>query len=517
MQHPEKGLLPFLLYDYQKDVITNLLAKDKLVINKARQLGISTVVAAYVAWLILFHKDKSVLIVSTKSTVAKNLLKKIKVMFKHIPNWMYLADIETNQAHMLGLSNGSWAKSVARSEDAGRSEALSLLIIDEAAHIRGLDELWKGLGSTISTGGKVVGLSTPAGSEGWFYDYCKQAQEGSGEWFYQEIHWYAHPDFSKGLIDDPNTPGGKTSPWFQKMTEGWNRQQIAQELLTAFTETGETYLEPGTLKYYESQIKDPIDKQGPERGLWIWKYPDPKKTYIIASDIASGTADDFTTCEILDPREMEVVAEFRGKIQPDDWADYLNGTLGPMYNNALIIPENNHVGMVTALALRKLNYKNLAYFDEESGRLIDRWQAEYSNVNPGFQTNMKTRPMIMAKMEEIMRKHEIKCYSRRLYNEFLTFIWKNNKQQAKKRKNDDLIVALAIAIWINEVYFSHSSSQPQDLLAMYKAITVNKSAGPNVPGSQSSKHADNVRKIVDNQRSFGDPTKLINIAWIYKA
>ncbi len=517
VQHPKKGLLPFILYDYQKDTITNLLAQDKLVINKARQLGISTVIAAYVAWLILFHKDKSVLIVSTKAPVAKNLLKKIKVMLKHIPNWMYLADIETNQAHMLGLSNGSSVKSIARSEDAGRSEALSLLIIDEAAHIRDMDELWKGLASTVATGGKVIANSTPKGSENWFYNYCKQAQSGENDWHYQEIPWWAHPEYSENLRDDATVPGGKTSPWFEAFTQGWSRQQIAQELLTAFTETGDTYLEPATLAHYEGQLKEPLEKTGPERGLWIWKQPEYKKTYIIASDIASGTAEDYTTAIVLEPRELEIVAEFKGKIQPDDWADYLNTTLGPMYNNALIVPENNNVGMVTALSLRRLGYKYLAYFDQETGRLLDKWQADYESINPGFQTNLKTRPIIMAKMEEFLRKKLIKSYSRRLHNEFLTFAWINGKPQAKKNKNDDLIVALAIAIWINETYFQHKSSVPEDIAAMYRSVQVNQKPGHNIHGSPGSNRAvENIKKIVENQKTFGDPTKLINISWIYK-
>ena len=62
------------------------------------------------------------------------------------------------------LSNGSQIKAASTSGDAGRSEALSLLIIDEAAHIDGLDDLWTGLYTTLSRGGRCIALSTPNGA-----------------------------------------------------------------------------------------------------------------------------------------------------------------------------------------------------------------------------------------------------------------------------------------------------------------------------------------------------------------
>ena len=57
--HPEKGLIPFKTYDFQSDLLEDFNDYRFSVILKARQLGISTIVAAYVAWLMLFHRDKN--------------------------------------------------------------------------------------------------------------------------------------------------------------------------------------------------------------------------------------------------------------------------------------------------------------------------------------------------------------------------------------------------------------------------------------------------------------------------
>lgn len=520
IRHPKRGLIPFDLYPYQEDFITNFLAYDKNIVNKARQLGFSTLVAAIIVWLILFHKDKEVMVVSTRADVAKNLVKKVKLMLTHIPGWMYLADITINQAHQIGLSNGSSVKSVARGEDAGRSEALALLVIDEAAHIRDMAELWKGLASVTSTGGKTIALSTPKGVGNWFCKYCRDAIAGENQWHYQEVYWWDNPEYSEGLYEDPNIPGGKRSPWFDNQTEGWTNQQIAQELLTSFTETGDTFLDPATITWYEEQAREPLKKIGIDRNFWIFKEPEAGKKYLVGCDVSSGTSDDFSTAIVVEPTELEIVAEYKGKMPPDVFADFLSKELGPMYNMASIIVENNSVGMVTAFSLRASEYSNLLYIDEENNKLIDRWLADYQGINPGFRTTVKNRPIILQKMEEMLRKHYLLSYSKRLTNEFYNFIWKNGKAQARKETNDDLIMALAIAVWVRESFFRFSSSVTQDMLNMYGAVTVNQRNTENEDfpnaGSYAQRQRQQIRQMMENKAKLRIGDRVINMDWIHK-
>ena len=74
--HPGKGLIPFKTYDFQDDLIEEMTLHRFVICLKARQLGISTITAAYIAWLVLFHRDKNVLIVATKLATAANLVRK---------------------------------------------------------------------------------------------------------------------------------------------------------------------------------------------------------------------------------------------------------------------------------------------------------------------------------------------------------------------------------------------------------------------------------------------------------
>ena len=165
ISHPIEGLIPFNMYDYQEDLVQNFNDHRFTVILKARQLGISTITGAYMVWMMLFHRDKNILVMATKFGTAANLVKKVKAIMKFLPEWLKIAKISIDNRASFELDNGSQIKASTTSADAGRSEALSLLVIDEAAHVEGLDELWTGLYPTLSTGGRCIALSTPNGMQ----------------------------------------------------------------------------------------------------------------------------------------------------------------------------------------------------------------------------------------------------------------------------------------------------------------------------------------------------------------
>lgn len=448
VQHEKRGLVNFKLYEYQKRALKHFINHDKVIVNKARQLGFSTLTAAFIVWLILFHNDKKVLIIATKAEVAKNMITKVKIILNKIPRWMFLADIETNRAHMIGLSNRSWVKAVATSPDAGRSEALSLLVLDEAAHIENMHQVWSAAAATMSTGGSVIAISTPLGISNWFHEYFTKAQAGQNDWFAETAFWWENPEYALGLKEDPFVPGGKTSPWFEKMTSGWSKTQIAQELLTSFTDSANTYFDVDAIQESEKHTQDPPEKTGPDRNLWIWEQPIEGKKYLITADSASGAGDDYSSFIIMDLWDMRIVGEYLGKIPPDIFGDLLC-EFGQKYNCAYICPENNSYGHSTCMQIRHNDYKNLCYFDA-NGKLVDKWYAQWNAILPGFGTDAKTRPIILTKLEEYFRKKQFKSASKRFVQELYTFSIINGKPQAQKGQHDDLIIAYAIAIWVRD-------------------------------------------------------------------
>jgi len=59
IQHPLKGLIPFNTYNFQDDCVDDFNDHRFNIILKSRQLGISTLVAAYAVWQASFYKEKT--------------------------------------------------------------------------------------------------------------------------------------------------------------------------------------------------------------------------------------------------------------------------------------------------------------------------------------------------------------------------------------------------------------------------------------------------------------------------
>lgn len=130
IQHPQRGRVMFNLYPFQEKVLTLFKDQENIIVLKSRQLGISTLAAGYSLWLMTFHKDKNILALATTQDTARNLVTKVVFMYDNLPKWMQLPATTKNKLS-LTLSNGSRITAKSSSPNAARSEAVSLLLMDE--------------------------------------------------------------------------------------------------------------------------------------------------------------------------------------------------------------------------------------------------------------------------------------------------------------------------------------------------------------------------------------------------
>src|SRR5579863_1716271 len=144
IKHPVRGTVPFKMYPFQEDCVRDFLKHRYNVILKSRQMGITTISAAYAAWLAYFHRDKNIMILATKLKTASGFIRKVRDILNGLPSLLKLCQHDGNMQE-IRFSNGSFISASTSSSSAGRSEALSLLIIDEAAHIPKAEDLWTGL------------------------------------------------------------------------------------------------------------------------------------------------------------------------------------------------------------------------------------------------------------------------------------------------------------------------------------------------------------------------------------
>lgn len=467
--HPKRGEIPFATFDFQDDLLKKFRDYRFNVILKARQLGISTIVAGYAAWLMLFHKHKEVIVLATKQLKAANLLKKTKMILDRLPEWLKIAKVKTNNKTQIELTNGSLMQAESTATDAARSDALALLIMDEAAHILNASEIWVSASPALSTGGSAIILSTPKGVGSFFHQLCVDAEANLNEFVLTKLMWWVHPE--------------RDQEWFDKETRNMSERDSAQELLCSFNSSGDTVIHPDDITRIESEVLEPKYKTGMDRNYWIWGEYDSKKTYLITVDVARGDGEDFSSIVVTNLQDVEVVAEYKGKLSRDIFVGFLN-TVCDEYGNPMLVIENNNIGITVAEDMLELGYPHLYFSKKGTHEYVDTIQAiGDSSAIPGFTTSPKTRPLVIAKLEEYIRNKVLRTYSSRFLNELKTFIWNNGKPEAQKHYNDDLIMATAIACWVRDTALIKGEREAKFKREMLSAIQItSKKMNTLIPG-----------------------------------
>jgi len=441
IQHPIRGKIPFELYPFQEDTLQDFATHRYNIVLKSRQLGISTLVAGYALWKMIFNEDFNVLIIANKQDVAKNLVLKVRTMNQLLPVWLRVAESEDNKLS-LRLKNGSQVKAVSSKPDSGRSEALSLLVFDEAAFIDYIDEIWTGTQLTLATGGDCIALSTPNGVGNWFHRMWVSAENGENLFNPIKLHWTVHPD--------------REQDWRDEQTQQLGDKQAAQECDCDFISSGDNVIDGDLLIWYsENNVCDPIEKVGFDGNIWIWKKPDYTRSYVVTADVARGDGNDYSAFHIIDIESMEQVAEYKGKVEPTDFGNMLI-SIATDYNDALLIVDNANIGWATIQQILDRDYKNLfwsnkdiQYVDADT-QWTNKYYREQKQMIPGFTISSKTRPMIVSKIDAYMKDKSLVIHSKRLIDELFTFIWSNGRAEAARGYNDDLTMALGIGLWVRD-------------------------------------------------------------------
>ena len=437
IQHPTRGRILFNLYPFQDKVLHLFRDHQYLITLKSRQLGISTLAAGYSLWLMLFHKDKNVLALATTQATARNLVSKTMFMYDQLPKWLKLPALEKNKLS-LRLKNGSKITAKSSNADAARSEAVSLLLIDEAAFIDNIQETFTAAQQTLATGGQCMALSTPNGIGNWFHLTWEKAESGENSFVPVRLPWTVHPE--------------RNEEWRVQQDADLGPRMAGQECDCDFLASGDTVFEPDDMLFYEqTYIKDPLEKRGVDGNLWIWEGVDYTKSYMVVADVARGDSADYSAFHIFDIENCVQVGEYKGKLSPKDYGNVLVG-IASEYNDALLVVENANIGWATIEQILERQYNNLYYSSTSQMETVESYMTKYERdkLVPGFTMSVRTRPLVIAKVIEYIREKGVTLQSKRLLGEMRVFVWKNGKPQAQTNYNDDLLISCATALYVRD-------------------------------------------------------------------
>lgn len=469
-----KGRVLFSPYQFQDKLLHLLNKHDRVIILKSRQLGITTLSAAYALWLMIFHKDQSILALAPTQEKARNIVDKVRFAYAELPSWLKIDAVE-NHKLSLWLANGSKIKAASGASESARGYTANILILDEAAFIENAEELWGSAQQTLATGGKAILLSTPNGLEAFFHKMWADAEMGENNFIPIKLRWDVHPDRTQKWRDDQDRELGK--------------KMAAQECDCSFLSSGDTYFESDDIEYYAEHLEEPIEMRGHQRDYWIWEYPEVGKNYMVIVDTARGDGSDYSTMQVLDVYSGAQVAEYRASVDSKQLSK-LAISICLEYNSALLIVENTGLGHSTMSDILDIGYNNIYYSPKGDTLNVSQYMTQFyeydtSKMTPGFTTSTKTRPEILLAMRGYVKDHLIKIRSIRTHNEMRTFIWKNGKPQAQTGYNDDLIMPYAIGLYLRDSAIQYRSQG----VDMQKAVLngISRQSGytntPNMPNN----------------------------------
>lgn len=433
IRDPIKGRLTFSLYRFQEITLHHFINNTFNLILKSRQMGLSWLVAAYALWLCLFHEDKKVLMISIKDATAKALLRKVKYIYQNLPEFLQSDLVEDNMSKMTFVT-GSEIESVPTSEEAGRSESLSLLIIDEAAFVRWIENIWQAAFPALSTGGSSIILSTPNGMDNFYYDLWSKSLEGKTLFKPIRIHWWYHPE--------------RDNLWLEIQKANMTSQQLAQEVFGDFIASGNLVFDVASLRALQDECSmiSPLEvlynqEHDPDFPCGLYKFGMPKRKmdYILSVDPAKGGAGDYNAAHVLERTTGLQVAEYRTKLPLEEFNKRIFD-LGMEYNHAMAAIENNNMGIASNLFFKNKDYPSLYEY---------RSPLKPNQADLGFPTNSLTRPLLIDELDKSIREGVSGVQGIRTVNELLNFTWsKKGKPEAPAGKHDDLVMSLGIGRFV---------------------------------------------------------------------
>ena len=523
----QEGFVPFKLFPRQKEII-NAYEKNRFnLVTKPRQAGVSTTTAAYMAIKVGWADEdnpEAVLIIANKQELAFEFLAKIKDFLSQLPRWVWGHEYYgnpknegktiflTDSKKEIKLPNGSRVKAVATSKDALRGFTPTFLIMDEAAYIDNGAEVFGAALTALGTGGRATLISTPNGMDPLYYKTYDQARTKKNNFNIIEMKWYEDLRYNKDLRwskgDDVEkeiyftfesyqnkiADGWKpTSSWYEEMCMGMNNdsRMIAQELDVSFIGSGGNVITEEYIEFHEkNNVMEPKITMGLENEIWIWEEPQEGHQYIMGVDVSRGDGEDSSTIVVVDFTTMEQVMEYQGKIQPDLLAQIVE-EYGELYEAYTVVDVTGGMGVSTVLKLLEFNYKRLHY-DDATGKILSVRQRELNthlkkDKIPGFHATNVRVPMI-SNLEYKIRSNAIKIRSSRLTSEMKTFVYKNGRPDHMDGYHDDLLMSLAMCLWVME----HSFKKLERLEKQNKAILSSWLTGANVSNSPTVKEKDQV-------------------------
>ena len=437
--HVDRGLIPIILYDYQKEIMEAIASNRRVTVNTSRQAGKTTTAVAVILHYILFNDHKTVALLANKGDAAREILDRIKIAYESLPDWLQQGVIEFNKGSA-EFENGSKIIAASTSSSSIRGKSVSFLYIDETAFVEHWDDFFASVLPTIISGNttKMLFTSTPNGLN-HFYKTCAGAMEETNGYIYIEVPWQRVP--------------GRDDAWREETLKAMNYdyQKFAQEFECEFQGSSGTLISGNALK---ALVAKPAITE--TNNIAMYKAPVPEHTYVCVADVSRGKGLDYSAFQIIDVSEMpyEQVCVFRDNmVTPVDYAEIIYRTTKG-YNDAYTLVEINDIGeQVSTILSYDFDVETLL-FTESAGRSGKRISGGFSKgADKGIRTTKSVKAIGCNILKLLVEQNQLIINDFNTINELSKFSRKANSYEAESGSHDDLVMCLVLFSWLSDQMF----------------------------------------------------------------
>ena len=433
----DEGLVPFKLYDFQKEMVGTFHNNRFTICKLPRQSGKSTTIIAYLLHYVLFNPTVNVAILANKAATARDLLGRLQLAYEHLPKWLQQGVMSWNKGS-LELENGSKILASSTSASAVRGGSYNIIFLDEFAYVPSnvAEQFFSSVYPTISSGKttKVMIVFTPHGMN-MFYKLWVDAEEERNEYIPIEVHW--------------SEVTGRDEEWKQQTIKNTSESQFNTEFECEFLGSIDTLITPAKLKTLT--YRQPIQSNA---GLDIHARPEEGHTYMLTADVSRGTSNDYSAFIVVDITELpyRIVAKYRdNEIKPLLFPQKIY-EMARVYNQAFVMIEVNDIGEQVANAMQfDLEYDNLvmASMRGRSGQVLG---AGFSGgkAQLGVRTTKAVKKVGCSNLKQLVEDNKIIVEDLEIISELSTFIVKGQSFEADEGCNDDLVSCLFMFGWATD-------------------------------------------------------------------
>jgi len=441
-----------VMWDWQEDFIYKIHLHNRVIILKARQLGITWMVCMYALWTAMTRPNATILVMSISQREAIGIIDRIKFIYDNLPETLKAANPITSPDSRTekGFLNGSHIIALPSTEKSSRSYTSTLTILDEFAFHDYADKNWAAVMAATEQG-KIVVISTSNGINNLFYRLYWDAKEKKNDFLPIFLPYYLHPNRDEG--------------WHEEQKRRLTPQLMAQEYpateMEAFVHSGNTFFDLDVLQQYTPKDWIPTEnitymlRRTPPY-LWsslkVFNLPIVGHAYSIGVDPTNAVSKraDNAAIVVIDAVTGEQVVEFAGQVSIDDLAPLICD-LNDFYKGIVVIERNGVGGELN----KRLNTMGVPlWWGQYLSVIGTKAAARESRLENaiGLHVNKYVKEVMFERLSVAINNQQVKIYSAELINELANLEFASSGlPQARKGAHDDRAMALAYA-WLGVLY-----------------------------------------------------------------